>query len=99
MKKFRWLFIVFFILVFKYSFSQDSLLIYDVATMSVTTHLLPAYDSNTPSDSTDPYFGIYGATNIPDVAPAVTYPNTEISLIQKAPIIIALLISHLLLLP
>lgn len=77
-------FTLLFILFFKYSFTQDSILIYDVATMSLTTQLMPAYNNNTPSDSTEPYFGTYGVTDMPVIAPTVTYPNTEISLIQKA---------------
>lgn len=64
--------------------SQDSILIYDVATMSVATQLLPTFNNNTPSDSTNPYFGVYGITDMPDIPPALTYPNTEISIIQKA---------------
>jgi hypothetical protein len=65
-------------------FSQDSVFIYDIATQSLTTRTLPAYNMNAVSDSTNPSIGIYGMSGMPASLPVNTYPASNISLLQKA---------------
>ncbi|MFY9309187.1 MAG: T9SS type A sorting domain-containing protein [Bacteroidia bacterium] len=64
--------------------AQDSMLIYDVATATQTFFPLPIYNNNIASDSTNPFLGSYGVTDMPNTPPLLTYPNTQISLLQKA---------------
>ncbi len=64
--------------------SQDSIFIYDIASQSLIQKIMPAYNVNTVSDSTNPSFGIHGITNMPSSPPLNTYPSTNISLKQKA---------------
>ena len=66
------------------AFSQDTIFTYDIATMNLTWRLMPTYNVNSVSDSTDPSFGIYGVTVMPTSIPLNTYPGTGVSLLDKA---------------
>jgi hypothetical protein len=64
--------------------SQDSIIIYDVRTDSISYKLMPAYSKGAISDSSNPSYGLHGISAMPANAPVNTYPNTNISLINNA---------------
>jgi len=64
--------------------SQDTVYIFDIASQSLSYRLLPAYNVNAVSDSTNPFYGSHGVTSMPDTPPLITYPSTGISLPEKA---------------
>ncbi len=78
------LIIFFFFYSVEYSDSQDTVFVYDVTNQSLTYQLLPAYNVNAVSDSTNAFFGINGNTGMPSTVAINTYPGTQISLIQNA---------------
>ena len=65
-------------------FSQDSVYVYDIASQTLTQKLLPEYNLNAVSDSTNPSFGIHGNSVMPSTLPVNTYTSSGISLLQKA---------------
>jgi hypothetical protein len=64
--------------------AQDTIYTYDVASGSLSSQLMIPYDTSVVRDYTNPFFGIYGVTAMPDSNTVNPYPGTEFSLPQKA---------------